>query len=84
MPGVSCEERIMKSMARRDVLKQGGAVLAPGTASSASLVAKAQTPSSAQNAQATRDRPTLIEDIAHWLVELRYENTPADIVARAC
>lgn len=64
---------------RRELLKHCGAgafVLA--AASFAASAARAKTAVSERNGG-----PTLAEDIARWLVELRYEDLPANVIAAA-
>lgn len=64
---------------RREVLKRCGAgALTLAAASLTAPVGVARAASSERGAG-----PTLAEDIARWLVELRYEELPADVVASA-
>ena len=60
----------------------GGAAagLSPGRLSP---FACAQTAASSPAAKSGGRGPTVAEDIARWLVELRYEEVPADVIARA-
>lgn len=64
---------------RREVLKRCGAgALALSAPSWAVPAAQAKSASSAREGG-----PTLAEDIARWLVELRYEDLPANVVTTA-
>ncbi|MDE2474808.1 MAG: MmgE/PrpD family protein [Alphaproteobacteria bacterium] len=64
---------------RRELLKRcGGTALALAATSLAAPVAVARTVSSGHDV-----RPPLAEDIARWLVELRYEDLPANVVTTA-
>src|ERR1700674_43756 len=69
-------------MRRREVIRfLGVAGLSPAWLSS---VAFAQTAASEiKNASGGGPGPTVAEDIARWLVALRYEELPADVIARA-
>lgn len=69
---------------RRVVLKHCGAGAAALVAASLTApVARAKSPSFEGDAIGTSNRPTLVEDIARWLVELRYEDLPANVIATA-
>jgi 2-methylcitrate dehydratase len=46
-------------------------------------VARAQTAASGTDTKRGGRGPTVAEDIARWVVELRYEQLPADVIARA-
>jgi 2-methylcitrate dehydratase len=60
---------------RRDLLKRCGAgALAVAAPSWLGSLARAQTPAKA---------PTVAEDIARWVVALRYEDLPPEVIARA-
>lgn len=66
-------------IARREVLKRCGAgALALAAPSWAVPAAQAKSAASERHAG-----PTLVEDIARWLVELRYEDLPANVVTTA-
>ena len=77
----------MKSepMLRREVLKRCGvgalALAAPSLGASAAR-ARTAPPESGGTRTGSR-RATVVEDIARWLAELRYEDLPANVVARA-
>ena len=80
------KELTMKSepMVRREVLKRcGGGALALVASSLAAPVARARTASPERDAIGISGRPTVAEDIARWLAELRYEDLPANVVAGA-
>jgi 2-methylcitrate dehydratase len=66
------------SIRRRDLIT----VLA-GAAIGCPLAAHAQQPASKAVAKSAGRGSTVAEDIARWLVELRYEQIPADVIARA-
>jgi len=66
-------------MVRREVLKRCGVgALALAAPSLAASTARAKTASSGQNG-----RRAVAEDIARWLVELRYEDLPTNVIATA-
>jgi 2-methylcitrate dehydratase len=69
---------------RREVLKRWGTgALALASPAWLGSVAGAQTASEIKNAKRGGDAPTVAEDIARWVVELRYEELPPDAIARA-
>jgi len=70
---------------RRDMLRRFAvAALALASPVWPSRVAAAQTgPFGTANANTRGGSPTVAEDVARWLVELRYEVLPGDVVARA-
>src|ERR1700741_2997088 len=84
--GICAKELSMKSepIVRREAMKLcGQGALALGVPLFATPAAHARTPSPQREAIGTAGRPTVAEDIAHWLAELRYEDLPATVVARA-
>ncbi len=54
-----------------------------GAALGCPLAARAQQPASKTIAKSAGRGSTVAEDIARWLVELRYEQIPPDVIARA-
>jgi 2-methylcitrate dehydratase len=72
-------------MLRREMLKRSGiGALALAAPAWLSPGAGAQTASSKiRNAASGGDRPTVAEDIARWVAELRYEQLPPNVIARA-
>jgi 2-methylcitrate dehydratase len=75
----------LEPMLRREVLKRCGvAALAFAAPSLTASVARARTaPPESAGSRNTSGRATIVEDIARWLEELRYEELPANVVARA-
>ena len=70
-------------LARRHILRFGGAVLISSPAW-LSAVADAQTAASGvANRENDGGRATVAEDVARWIVDLRYEGLPANVIARA-
>jgi 2-methylcitrate dehydratase len=73
-----------KPMLRREVLKRCGVgALVLAAPSMAVPAARARTALAEHETKGTASRPTVAEDIARWLAELRYEELPAKVVARA-
>jgi 2-methylcitrate dehydratase len=79
----AAEELTMKPepMLRREVLKGCGGALALAAPSLAARVARAAPPR--PGSAPGGGHPPVIEDIARWLTELRYEDLPANVVAAA-
>jgi 2-methylcitrate dehydratase len=72
----------LEPVVRRQLLKRcGEGALALAASSLAAPGARARTALSGH--EATGSRPTLAQDIARWLVELRYEDLPANVLATA-
>ncbi len=67
------------SIRRRDFIT----VLAGAAAGGCPLATRAQQPVSTTDAKSGGRGPTVAEDIARWVVELRYEQLPPDVIARA-
>jgi len=71
-------------LARRDILRFGGAALTLASPAWLSAVADAQTAASRiANRENVGERATVAEDVARWIVDLRYEELPANVIARA-
>jgi len=71
-------------LARRDILRLGGAALTLASPAWLSAVADAQTAAfRIANRENVGERATVAEDIARWIVDLRYEELPANVIARA-
>jgi 2-methylcitrate dehydratase len=72
-------------MLRREVLKRCGVgALALAAPPWSAAVARAATPPPQSGGARNRSgRAAILEDVARWLVELRYEELPANVVARA-
>jgi 2-methylcitrate dehydratase len=71
-------------MRRREFITFLGGAAAGLSAAWLSPVAFAQTAASPiKNAKSGGRGPTVAEDIARWVVELRYEQLPPDVIARA-
>jgi 2-methylcitrate dehydratase len=69
---------------RRDILRFGGAALTLASPAWLSAVADAQTAASRiTNRENVGERATVAEDVARWIVDLRYEELPANVIARA-
>jgi MmgE/PrpD N-terminal domain len=70
-------------MKRRDFITLLGGAAAGLSPAWLSPVACAQTAASKIDARSGSRGPTVAEDIARWVVELRYEQLPPDVIARA-
>jgi 2-methylcitrate dehydratase len=70
-------------MRRREFITLLGGAAAGLSPAWPSQPACAQTAASRIDAKGGGRGPTVAEDIARWLVELRYEQVPADVIARA-
>ena len=70
-------------MRRREFIALLGGAAAGLSPAWPSLRAGAQTAAPAIDAKGGGRGPTVAEDIARWLVALRYEDVPADVIARA-
>jgi 2-methylcitrate dehydratase len=68
---------------RRDILRFGGAALTLASPAWLSAVADAQTAASRIANRENGERATVAEDVARWIVDLRYEELPANVIARA-
>jgi hypothetical protein len=74
----------LEPLARRDILRFGGAALTLASPAWLSAVADAQTVASGiANREHVNERATVAEDVARWIVDLRYEDLPANVIARA-
>jgi 2-methylcitrate dehydratase len=72
-------------MRRREFITGlGGAALTPASPGWLNAVADAQTAASRiENREHTGERATVAEDVARWIVDLRYEELPANVISRA-
>jgi hypothetical protein len=71
-------------LARREMLRFGGAALTMSASAWLSAVADAQTAASGiANRENVGGRATVAEDVARWIVDLRYEELPVNVIARA-
>jgi 2-methylcitrate dehydratase len=71
------------TMKRREFITLLGGATAGLSPAWLGPLARAQTAASGADARRVGRGPTVAEDIARWVVELRYEQLPPDVIARA-
>ncbi len=74
------------SILRRDFLKTWGIAalaLSPPASRLPVLQAQTGTPQPKTDSKRGRSRTTVVEDIASWVVKLRYEELPPEVIGKA-